>query len=274
MAVTHPKPLATRYQVLALDLDGTVVGHDLSISPRVKKRLHQLVNHSDCRVVIATGRMSVSARRFAADLGVQEPVIAYQGAMIRDMQGQCLFHSPIPLDVAKELVADLFQQGIATNVYMDDVLYMHRSNPYQEAYAKLGGTTPVMVDDLVGCLTQAPTKLLLIDDHQIDAILAGIQTRYAGILAPCKSRQNFCEVIGQQVSKWAGLSWLIAQWGIPPEQVMAVGDQGNDISMLTAAGWGVAMGNAPDEVKTLANAITTPIEQDGVAEAIEQYLLI
>jgi Cof subfamily protein (haloacid dehalogenase superfamily) len=261
------------YKLLALDLDGTVVGHDLTISAGIRQRLQYLLQQTDCRVVIATGRMSVSARRFAAELGIQEPVIAYQGAMIRDMAGQQLYHNPIPLAVAKALVTSLVDQQVATNVYIDDTLFMHASNPYQEAYAKLGGTTPVIVEDLVASITQPPTKLLLIDDHRIDAILQQVQTDYAQQLAPCKSRQNFCEVINLSVSKWAGLSWLMAQWGVAPEHVMAIGDQGNDISMLRAAGLGIAMGNASDEVKAVANAVTNTIEADGVAVAIDQYLL-
>jgi Cof subfamily protein (haloacid dehalogenase superfamily) len=263
----------THYAVLALDLDGTVVDHTLTVSPAVQHRLQWLQTHTDCKVVIATGRMSLSAARFAQQLGVNTPVISYQGAMIKNAEGERLYHQPLPLEAAKSLVTYLSQQNIAVNLYIDDQLYMHTSNPFQESYAKLGGATPVLVNDLTAALTAPPTKLLIIDDHRVQEVIEHVEKHYPGVLTPCQSRHNFCEVIAANVSKWAGIQWLIEQWDIAPELVMAIGDQGNDVSMLQAAGLGVAMGNAPDFVKTVAKAVTTPIEGHGVAVAIDTHLL-
>jgi Cof subfamily protein (haloacid dehalogenase superfamily) len=269
--INSMKRLELPYKVLVLDLDGTVVNHDLTVSPRLQDRLTTLIHKTDCRIIIATGRMSLSAARFAGQLGVTEPVISYQGAMIRDANGNRMYHQPVPLPIARQIVRDLGHQGIAVNVYIDDVLYMHHSNPHQEAYARLGGTTPVLVTDLEAAVTEAPTKLLVIDDTRCEAVLQYLEQTFPGQLASCMSRHNFVEVIEAGVSKWAGLQHLIP--GVPPEAVMAIGDQGNDLPMLTQAGLGIAMGNAPDWVKAQVRYITDPINADGVAKAIDRYLL-
>ena len=89
----------------------------------------------------------------------------------------------------------------------------------------------------------------------------------------CRSRSNFCEIIHPAASKWNALKILIDQWGIEADEVMAVGDQGNDISMISGAGLGVAMGGAPEDVVAVANYVTGSIEEDGVVQAIEKFVL-
>ncbi|MEZ4574166.1 MAG: HAD hydrolase family protein [Vampirovibrionales bacterium] len=89
----------------------------------------------------------------------------------------------------------------------------------------------------------------------------------------CKSRHNFCEIVKcREVSKLNALAQLMADWHLPVEAVMAVGDQENDLSMIRAAGLGVAMGNAPDHVKAEADFVTSDIQSEGVIAAIEQHV--
>jgi Cof subfamily protein (haloacid dehalogenase superfamily) len=260
-------------QLIALDLDGTLVHHDLSISSRTRAVLKEVVDTTDIRVMLATGRMSLSAIRFAKELGLREPVAAYQGAMIRDLDHTVVAHTPIALPMAQQVLALLTEMKVHINVYIDDALYVAPDNPYIAFYSKLGGTVPTLVDDLTQCLTQAPTKLLVIDETRVDTVLSEVERHFPGLLAPCKSRYNFCEIIDANASKWAAVSFMAARWGIDPQHVMAIGDQGNDVSMIRGAGIGVAMGNAPVEVQAEADFVTLTLEEDGAAHAIERFAL-
>lgn len=262
-------------KLVALDLDGTIVNEDLRISDRTLKLLRHLLTHTDIRVVIATGRMFFSALPFARDIGITDPLVTYQGAMVRDVtDGHALrFHQPIPLAIAKEVMELLEEDRYHTNLYIGDDLFTREHPDYSSFYARTSGITPQYTEDLLGALTEAPTKIMVIDNDRIDTLLTTLSARFPGRLSVCKSRSNFCEVIDVTASKWNALKSLANEWDIAPEEIMAIGDQGNDISMITHAGIGVAMGQAPDEIKQLANYVTGTIHQDGAADAIERFAL-
>lgn len=262
-------------KLVALDLDGTIVNDKLTIAPRVLKVLKHLISDTDVRVVIATGRMFMSALPFAREIGVVEPLVAYQGAMIRNLDDGFTqrFHAPIQMELAREVMEMLVREKYDVNLYMNDDLWTHPSNRFAEQYMRTAGVTPIYHDDLVNCMTIAPTKLMVIDDDRIDTLLEYLGRNYLGRLSFCRSRSNFCEIIDISASKWNALKSLADEWGIHPEEIMAIGDQGNDLSMISHAGIGVAMGNAPDEVKEHANYVAPTIDKDGAAEAIEKFVL-
>lgn len=262
-------------QLLALDLDGTVVNHDLTISAALQAALTHLIQNTEVKVVVATGRMHPSALIYARQIGVTTPVVSYQGGMIcdNDTAQTCLYHEPIPLETAKQVVEFLQADGFSTNIYIDNRLYTNHDNPHATLYAKLSGIEPDRVDCLLERLTAGPTKMMTIDDHRMDALIGGLNEHFSDTLTVMRSRSNFCEMISPKASKWNAVKFLANQWSIPTEAIMACGDQGNDISMIGAAGVGVAMGNAPDDVKQHADFVTKSIDEDGVLHAIERFIL-
>lgn len=267
--------MMSNIKLLALDLDGTVVNHDLSISAPLQSALSHLINQTDVKVVVATGRMHPSAMIYANKIGVTTPVVSYQGGMICDIDASetRLYHEPIPLETAKSVVEFLQSDGFSTNIYIDNKLYTNHDNPHATLYAKLSGIEPDRVDCLLTRLTDGPTKMMTIDDHRMDALIEGLNEHFGSELTVLRSRSNFCEMISPKASKWNAVQFLAKQWSIDAHEVMACGDQGNDVSMIQAAGVGVAMGNAPDDVKQHADFITRSIEDDGVLHAIETFIL-
>lgn len=262
-------------KLIALDLDGTLVNEALEISPRTLKVLSYILEQTDTRVVIATGRMYPSSIPFAKRIGVVDPIIAYQGAMIREHSGdeQVLHHSTIPLHVAQQLIPLLVDGGYHTNLYVNDQLFTNSTQEHAEYYAKISGVTPKVTDNLMDVLTDAPTKVMVIDDHRVDELVVQIRHTFPTEINVCKSRFNFCEMIDHTASKWNAIKILASRWGIRDEEVMAIGDHGNDVSMISQAGLGVAMGNAPEEIQALARYVTGSIHEDGAAEAIERFVL-
>lgn len=262
-------------KLVALDLDGTIVDDRLGISQRTTAVLQYLLKETDVRVIIATGRMFPSAIPFAKQLGITDPIIAYQGAMIRDhaTHQEILHHSTIPLPVAKDLLQLLIDEKYHTNLYVDDQLFTNSTEEYADYYAGISGIRPTVTQSLMSALTGPPTKFLVIDETRIDTLLNLVRDRFPEVISVCKSRYNFCEMIDVSASKWNAIMTLAGQWGIRPEEIMAIGDHGNDLSMISQAGIGVAMGDAPEEIQAVATYVTGTIHEDGAATAIEKFVL-
>lgn len=265
-------------QLLALDLDGTIVNEQLHISDRVKACLEDL-DKRGVKVVIATGRMFLSTIAFANQLGLRNPVISYQGAVIRDLSTPqdtpaaypVLYRQTIDQAVAKQVLAFVAENNLHANLYVEDTLYTTQYNPYSAYYQSIAGVTPQPVDSLEAALAAPPYKIMIID-QQAPEIVRTLMAQFPGQLSVCLSRPDFCEVVHADVSKWQAISWLMDRWNIPQSAVMAVGDHENDMSMIAGAGIGVAMGNAPDNVKALARFVTGTVDEDGVVQAVEHVL--
>jgi len=262
-------------KLLAIDLDGTIVGPGLQISEPVLKALNHAMIDKNVKVVVATGRMHQSALPFAQTIGTPEPVVSYQGGMIRAQNNgnKPLYHMPIDIETSRQVMTLLLEENINANLYMNDVLYVNPQNTFAVEYAKLAGVQPTVVEDILLQLTHAPTKIVAITDTEIDRISALLRERFSKDLGICLSRHNFCELINPATSKWHAVAHLAETYGITPDEIMTIGDQENDIQMLAHAGVGVAMGNAPDAVKAHAKYVTDSIHDDGVKTAIERFIL-
>jgi Cof subfamily protein (haloacid dehalogenase superfamily) len=261
-------------KLLALDLDGTVVNETLEISPRVLQTLQRVLAETEVKVVIATGRMFRSALPFARQIGIKEPLVTYQGAMVRGVEEpyETYFHAPIQLETGREVLAMLLKEQYDVNIYLDDQMWTRPDNQFANLYQKTAGIQPHFEADLLSRLTQPPTKMMVIDDTRIDGLLEHLASYYGTRLSCCRSRSNFLEIIDIAASKWNALKTLADQYGILPEEIMAIGDQGNDLSMIRGAGLGVAMGDAPAYIKAEAQFIAPGVADDGVAVAVEQFI--
>lgn len=262
-------------KLIALDLDGTIVNEKLEISARTLRLLNHVIHHTQVRVVIATGRMHASALQFAHSIGIREPLISYQGAMIRSLgeNGRLLYHQPIEVPLAQAVLKLLLAQDYSVNLYVNDILYTNHANHHATYYARVSGVTPVISDNLMAALTAPASKMMAIDDERLDGLMETLRNQFPGKLNFCRSRTNFCEIIHADTSKWNAIKSLADAWGIASSEVLAIGDQENDLSMITHAGIGVAMGNAPEHVRERANYVTRTIHEDGAAEAIEKFVL-
>jgi Cof subfamily protein (haloacid dehalogenase superfamily) len=265
----------TPIKLIALDLDGTIVSEQLEISPRMLGTLQYVIQETDIRVVIATGRMHESAVKFARKIGIREPLITYQGAMIKDLNGgnEVNYHFPIELDLARKVYEYVKSWDVDVNVYMRGELFTTHGNHFAGEYRKLSGIEPNYVNSIEEIMTEGPTKFLVIDDTKLHDLQDAITETFPDRLNYCMSRRNFFEIIDAQASKWNGIMTLANTWGIAPENILAIGDHENDLSMITQAGIGVAMGNAPELVKAQARYVTDSIQNDGAARAIEQFVL-
>ncbi|MDQ6930451.1 MAG: Cof-type HAD-IIB family hydrolase [Candidatus Eremiobacteraeota bacterium] len=261
--------------LLAFDLDGTLIDRTLTIAPRVLDAVAR-ARAQGVRGCIVTGRMFRAAVQFARQLDFEAPVICYQGAAIVDpASDEVLQHTPLAGEVVRRLIAHCKADGKHLQLFKNDRYYVEEENSFSDLYAKLSQARPIVVSSLETEFARSPaTKAVIIDTSERSAQYAGaLQTAFAHEAYVTRSYPEFTEVLDARINKGEALRFVAGVLGISMERVMAVGDSWNDIPLLTAAGLGVAMGSAPPEVQRVADAVVGEYAQDGVAEAIEKYVL-
>jgi len=277
----HIVGASTKIQLLVLDIDGTIAGESNTISQRVLNTI-RAAQAQGIQVAIATGRMYRSALRFHQEVCSTLPLLAYQGAWIQDPATHQLHrHWPVSKQTARQLL-DYFEQPqlrtlLSVHFYINDQLYVRSFTPETQIYAERSGIQPIAVGDLRQVLTTEPTKVLALSDDTevIDQLLGTLRRQYTPAeLYLTKSVATFFEATNPLVNKGSGVRYLAEELlGLQAANVMTIGDNFNDVEMLEYAGIGVAMGNAPAEVKAVAQWVAPNVEQDGVAAAIEEFLL-
>jgi len=268
-------------QLLVLDIDGTIAGHSNTVREPVLKAI-QAVQARGIPVAIATGRMYRSALRFHQAVGSTLPLITYQGAIVKDPATDTLLrHWTVPQSQVLQLLDYLEQPHLrnllSVHLYIDDKLYVRDLTPETKDYAERSKVEAFAVGDLRTLLDREPTKLLAMseDTALISQLLEELRDRHPPEeLYLTKSVAIFLEATHPQVCKGNAVRYLAEEYlGLRAEQVMAIGDNFNDLEMLQYAGIGVAMGNAPAGVKAIANWVAPNVEADGAAIAIEHFLL-
>jgi hypothetical protein len=208
--------------------------------------------------------------------------MAYQGAMIKDPATEHLYrHWAISKFFALKLLDHLEQPELRSHIsihfYINDQLYVREITPETKLYGERSHVTPIAVGDLRRSLDIEPTKILALseDTDLIDHLLTSLRQLYTPAeLYFTKSVATFFEATNPQVNKGTAVRYLAEEMlGLRASQVMTIGDNFNDVEMLEYAGIGVAMGNAPADVQAIAQWTAPDVESDGVAAAIETFLL-
>ncbi|MBD2447272.1 HAD family phosphatase [Nostoc sp. FACHB-152] len=283
LASTENQAIATQdIKLLVLDIDGTIAGESNTLSTAVKQAI-AAVQAKGIQVAIATGRMYRSALRFHEEIASNLPLAAYQGAWIQDPANQTIHcHLPVGKEIAHQLL-DYFEQPqwrslLSIHFYINDELYVRELTRETTIYAQRSGITPIPVGDLRQVLTDnEPTKVLALcdDTDAINKLLGNLRRQYTPAeLYLTTSVATFFEATNPSVNKGVAARYFAEELlGLQRNNVMAIGDNFNDLEMLEYAGIGVAMGNAPTDVKAIAQWVAPSVEKDGAAVAIKKFLL-
>jgi Cof subfamily protein (haloacid dehalogenase superfamily) len=225
-------------------------------------------------VIVVTGRMFRSVLPYVMDAGLAAPVICYQGAVVADPKsGRFLLHEPIPLELAREAVASLEEEGFPVNCYVDDELYVARATPESNSYASFQNLPVHEVGNLLAWLEDPPTKLVAIGEPSaLDVLGQRMKARFAGRLYVAKSLPYFLEFASPTVTKASGLAFVAGHLGFEARDTIAFGDGENDVELLEWAGYAVAVANAHERVLGVADFVCGPVQEEGVAAVIEGYL--
>lgn len=262
-------------RLAAFDLDGTVMGPDQRISPRVREAL-AAAQARGVIVTLATGRMFSTMLPYALDLGIDAPLLSCQGGWIQWTHADTpLLRIPLPEAIAREAIVLAGQHNWHTILYADGDIFLREMRETPSFYEALLGLDKALVPDWEHVLaTRTPDKVLFVAEaEEIPSMGDLLRATFEGRAQVFRSHARFIEVVPLGVDKGSGLSWLAAQLGITRDAVLAVGDQENDVPMLQWAGIGVAMGNAPEHVQAVADWVAPSLEDDGVAVALERFVL-
>jgi Cof subfamily protein (haloacid dehalogenase superfamily) len=261
--------------LIALDLDGTLVEPRRPVRPAVIDAVKRAIA-SGVRATIVTGRMYVGAEPFARALDLDGPIVCYQGAVIADARtGRFEREVALPNAVALRIYEAAKAHGYHMQFYRDDRFYVEDDNRYARLYAETSGTEPVVVPSLPEAFAgRDSTKVNIVTDpEKTPAALELMRATCGDDAYVTRSNPEFVEMLSPLVNKGETLGRVAESLGIPMERVMAIGDSWNDVPLLRAAGFAVAMGSSPQELKDEADAVVGDVEHDGVAEAIERFVL-
>ena len=225
-------------------------------------------------MIVVTGRMFRSVHRFLEPAGLSDPIVCYQGAAVVDpVSGEWLRHEPIELSLAKETITAVEDEGYGPNVYVADELYVANVTQAARDYAEFQHLEIHEVGSLLDWLRDAPTKVVCVGDPKaLDGLEVRMKERFDGRLYISKSLPYFLEFAAPGVTKAAGLEFLAERMGFTREQTIAFGDGENDVELLEWASYGVAVANAHDRVKAVADWVCPPAADEGVAEVLEALL--
>ncbi|MEH7081230.1 Cof-type HAD-IIB family hydrolase [Neobacillus drentensis] len=285
-----------KYRLLATDLDGTLLNDQKEIDMETIEAIHEYRKRGG-KVVICSGRSPLSTQWIARTLGLSgEPIIAYNGAILLDKNGGIREQSVFPYEPLMSFWELCETEGIYAHFYEGDTLLVPKVNKWNEHWIenniptleKSGGERHQyksvrekcqvkVVDDFYRYLKeQEPsiTKIAVFDDgNKLPEFTRKLKEQAVDM--EISSSFNFInlEITPSGVTKASALIKLTKQLGIPLSQTAAIGDNFNDALMLSAVGLGIAMGNAPEKVRQLADQVTGNNNEAGVAKAIRRYLL-
>ena len=259
-------------KMIATDIDGTIVSAGSDFTPEVRNCIKKL-SDKGIKVVLVTGRMHSSAVHVAKDLGLDTPIISYQGGLIKDFNGKTLYQKNLNSNYAKDIIKWAKANNIHINLYIEDKLYVDNDNETVRKYVdgKYINYTVCSFDDIK---IENVNKILAIDYHNADRVsqwVEELKEKYPQLYI-VKSTPYFCEIGSIDAKKSNGVEFLCNYWGIKKENVLAIGDQDNDIDLVASGGIGVAMGNASENLKSVAGYITDTVCNNGFVKAVEKYV--
>jgi len=267
------------FKLIVSDIDGTLVGHDLQISPRVKAAI-AAAQAKGVTVTLATGRGAEPTERFAAEVGITAPLVCLQGGQVFDpITKRTLYEARLAPEILPWIDRVATERGWHLHFETPRMVYLPEGVPSPEVLNDLFSVTATKrVSNFVAEVTEIPSKFLIAvhDPRERDEIMETLRELIGRAGLPVQlmvSHLQFVEGVPPGVHKASGLQWLITYLEIAPSEVLAIGDNDNDVTMLRWAQTGVAMGNASPAALAVADWVAPSVEEDGVAVAIEKFVL-
>lgn len=266
------------YKLIAIDMDGTLLREDKSVSERTKNAI-KLAKEKGVYVVIATGRPIDGVSRYLEELdmlGENDYVLSYNGGLVLKTKSREVVSKTVLTGADLHYLHNLSKElGVNIHAFSEvHGLMTPKNSKYTEVEANINGIRITINDYSDIEDDHSIIKVMMIDEPEvlqkaIDNLPKEVYEKYTVV----RSAPFFLEFLNKKVNKGTGVELLAKHLNIKQEEIMTFGDAGNDLDMIVYAGMGVAMANAFDEVKEAANYITDSNENDGVAKAIEKFVL-
>jgi len=264
------------YKLIAIDLDGTLLKSDRTISKRNISAINK-ANERGVKVVIATGRPLIGIMDYLKKIGARDEdyVISYNGAMVKRIKNNETVHM---MPLKKSDYEYLYDYSSKYGVHIHALTETYVTTPVMNSYTKIESELND-IEIKVECVSginqdEILVKIMMIDDpEKLDQVVANLPEEVTNKYTVVRSSEIFLEFLDRSVNKGTGVKIIADKLGIKSEEIICIGDAGNDVAMIKYAGLGVAMGNAFSELKEISDYITDSNEEDGVAKVIEKFIL-
>jgi Cof subfamily protein (haloacid dehalogenase superfamily) len=271
--------MTDRFELLALDVDGTLVGEDMVVRPRMRRAL-DAARQRGVRVALCTGRALPATQRFMRELALDTPPVVFNGALVPSLDGgPPVVHRPLAADAVEMLVEAVRRTGDHLELYTVDAYYIERLGAIGLYQQEKLGFDPVVgpFGDLWHHETILKAQLIISGETErprIEALGRALasQAMFSWGVSPGFDGY-FVNVMQPGVDKCVALDALLRALGIPWERVLAAGDSPSDLAYVRRAGLGFIMANAPEAVRRAAPRIAPHVDEDGLAEVIERHVL-
>lgn len=268
----------TPIELIAIDLDGTLLNSKHQLSERNEGAIKKALAHG-VKVILVTGKTHFSAKYLIETFGLKTPSIFNQGLVTALPDGKVTHQSLLDPDVARFVITYAEEKGFDIAAYSGTRILVKTLNTwFEDLNRKYNEPMPEAVGDIRNILDEIPINKLLVLKEGKPAEITELRGQFevqlvnkVRVLQP--SFGDMMEILPPNTGKGAALKTLLNDLGVMPEKVMAIGDGENDIDMFHLVGLGIAMGNAWDIVKNAANVVVGTNDEDGVAQAIEQFVL-
>jgi Cof subfamily protein (haloacid dehalogenase superfamily) len=280
MSTIDPKKI----KALALDLDGTILRPDSTLSGRMVSALWACMDRG-IRAILCTGRSVEAAESYRAKLGAEGPMVYYNGAEVVDMPGNRVLDAVLLAPDMAEYCIDLSRRmGVYFQMFLPgnekdprDILITETPGERLEMYRKRTGLN-VVFGDLKDALVTLGHKgcikaMFLADVPALDTLKSLLEKQFSHRIYLARSYETFLEVMAGGVSKGRGLERALEYRGLRPDEVLAFGDEENDLPLFKAAGFSAAPANAKEVVRAAADLVIGPNSEDGVAAFLEDAIL-
>ena len=260
------------YKLIALDIDDTLLNNDRKITPGNAEAIARAMK-AGVKVILASGRLVISLKRLYDELALQDASICCSGAQVVDNQGREISSCPIEPEDTSAILELAHELGVYVHVYIDNHFCYEKHTEYSDYYKSVCGFGDRLVPNLREMKDIYTPKILMINDETTTARIQPIFRERFPHLNIGRSKPIFLEFNNPAATKGGALKALSEYYGIDKSQMIAVGDNQIDASMIKYAGVGAAVGNAIDEIKEISDYVAAADnDHDAIKEIIDKFI--
>lgn len=266
----------SKFKMICLDIDGTLLNSEHRITEKTKNVIEVAANEKGIPVILVSARMPKGILFLQKELEITEPIICYSGSLIMDKGGKIILNKTIPISSLKQIYQLIKNMNIHMSLYKDDEWYIEEKDQWSEQESEITKIVPNVVE--FSLLFEkwreegtGPNKILCMAiPDKIDLLKTKIKDDKLNVYP---SKSTYLEIMPTEASKTTSIEYLREKLGVNRSEIIAIGDNYNDMDMIEYAGLGIAMGNAPEQVKKCANEVTLSNDEDGVAESLKNHVI-
>ena len=263
-----------KVSLLLADVDGTLVTREKLLTERAKQAVADQ-RKAGILFAITSGRPPKGMAMVIGTLGIDTPIAGFNGGLYTDAALHTLDERKLPADIARKVVAMIVDQGLDAWLYAGNDWLVHEADaPHVAREQKTVQFPPTVVAEFGDRIADAVKIVGVSDDHdRIQRCAKAIKDTFGHHVSAALSQPYYLDVTHPDANKGGVVDELVRRLRIPAEEIATIGDMANDVAMFEKGGFAIAMGNADDEVKGAADAVTSDCDKEGFAEAVEHFII-